>query len=322
MVTVWVDQAQSQDEYPSRPIEIISPYGAGGSVDLSARIVAEYAKRTWKSPTNVVNKTGGNTVPACVEMYSAKPDGYTLLGDSQNSTSMLPIAVKNLPFKIMDRTFIGIWNASTMMVFVPANSPIKNLKDLEAEAKRDPESFTWTSMGGVGAQDFCIRQFLKAAGIDVKRTRSVMAPSGTAAMALAGGGHVKLGSGTVSSSMAGLKGGLIRGIAITGEKRAVEFPDVPTFAEQGYPSVTAIHWNGLSGPPKMPVSVLNLWDKLLQEMLKDPEVISRMKNMVVIPFYHNSSAMREYVKKQTEEIEIFWDLKCAVDKLSGSMSGV
>jgi tripartite-type tricarboxylate transporter receptor subunit TctC len=309
LVTVWVDQAQSQVEYPVRTVEIICPYSAGGSTDLASRIVADYAKRRWKNPANVINKTGGNSVPACVEVYGAKPDGYTLLADSQNSSSMLPVAVRNLPFKIMDRTFIGIWNVASQMVFVPTNSPIKNLKDLETEAKRDPESFTWSSMGGVGAQDYCIRQFLKAIGVDVKRTRPVMAEGGPKAMALAAGGHVKLGAGTVSSAIAGLQAGLVRGIGITGEKRAVELPDLPTFAEQGYPSVTATHWNGLSGPPKMPVSVLDLWDKLLQEMLKDPEVISRMKTMVVIPFYHNSSAMREFVVRQTEEIGSLWGVK-------------
>ena len=135
LVTVWVDQVQSQDKYPVRPIEIISPYSAGGSTDLSARIAADYAKRKWGVSVNVTNKPGGNTVPACVEVYAAKPDGYTLLADTQNSSAMLPVAVKPLPFKVLDRTFIAIWNITPQMIFVAANSPIKILNVVAAEAR-------------------------------------------------------------------------------------------------------------------------------------------------------------------------------------------
>jgi tripartite-type tricarboxylate transporter receptor subunit TctC len=309
LTAVWVNQVQSQDKYPVRSIEIISPYSAGGSTDLSARIAADYAKKRWGVSVNVTNKPGGNTVPACLEVYTAKPDGYTLLADTQNSSAMLPVAVKPLPFKVLDRTFIAIWNITPQMIFVAANSPIKNLDDLVAEAKRDPETFTWGSMGGVGAQDYCIRQFLKAIGVDVRRTKPIMCPGGAQVTALTGGGHIKLGAGTIASTLAGLDAKVVRGIAITGEARAPELPDLPTFKELGYPTVTAFHYNGLSGPPNMPASVQDMWDKLLQDMLKDPEVINRMKKMGLLPFYQNSSQTREYVVKQTEEIEILWGLK-------------
>ena len=306
---VGIEQNEAQEKYPTRPIEIICPYSPGGSVDLSARIAADYVKRKWGVPANVTNKTGGNTVPACVEVYSARPDGYTLLEDTQNSTSMLPIAVKNLPFKIMDRTFVGIWNMTPQMMFVPSNSPIKNLKDLEAEIKKSPETFTWTSLGGVGAQDYCLRQFLKAIGVDVLKTKPIICAGGAQATTLTGGGHVKLGAGTIASTIGGLQAGVVRAIAITGEERVQELPDIPTFAEQGYPTVTTTQWNGLSGPPKMPAHILDMWDKLLQDMLKDPEVISKMKKFGLIPVYHNPTAMRELVMKQTEEVEILWGLK-------------
>lgn len=299
----------SQEKYPVRPIEIICPYSAGGSTDLSARIAADYAKRRLGVSVNVTNKPGGNTVPACVEVYGAKPDGYTLLADTQNSSAMLPVAVKPLPFKVLDRTFIAIWNITPQMIFVATHSPIRDLNDLVAEARRDPETFTWGSMGGVGAQDYCIRQFLKAIGVDVRRTKPIMAPGGAQVTALTGGGHIKLGAGTIASTLAGLDAKVVRGIAITGEARAPELPDLPTFKELGYPTVTAFHYNGLSGPPNMPASVQDMWDKLLQDMLKDPEVINRMKKMGLLPFYHNSSQTREYVVKQTEEIEILWGLK-------------
>jgi tripartite-type tricarboxylate transporter receptor subunit TctC len=309
LMAAWVHPVQSQDKYPVRNIEIVCPYSPGGSTDLSARIVADYVKTKWGVPANVTNKPGGNTVPACLEVYSAKPDGYTLFEDTQNSTSMLPIAVKNLPFKVMDRTFVAIWNMTPQMMFVPSNSSIRNLKDLEAEIKKSPETFTWTSLGGVGAQDYCMRQFLKAIGVDVLKTKPIICKGGAEATSLAGGGHVKLGAGTVTSTIGGLSAGVVRAIAITGEERIPEFPNIPTFGEQGYPTVTTTQWNGLSGPPKMPAHIPDIWGKLLQDMLKEPEVISKMKQFGLIPVYHNSSSMRELVMKQNEEVKLLWGLK-------------
>ena len=305
----WGGRAGAQEKYPTRPIEIICPFSAGGSTDLSARLVAEYAKRKWKIPANVTNKTGGNTMPALMDLYSAKPDGYTLFGESQNSSSMLPVVVKQLPFKIMDRSFLGIWNTTPTIFFVAANSPIKSLKDLEAEIKKDPDNFTWTSLGGVGAQDYATRQLVKAIGVDVLRTKAVMAPGGAQATALAGGGHVKLGSGTITSTIAGIEAGLVRVIAITGKTRFSGLPDVPTFEEQGYPTVTGAQWNGLSAPPKTADHLLQLWDGLLVEMSKDADVQARMKKVGLMPVHYNAKETREFIAKQSEEIEVLWGLK-------------
>jgi tripartite-type tricarboxylate transporter receptor subunit TctC len=309
LMAAWVHPVQSQDKYPVRNIEIICPYSAGGSTDLSARMAADYARKRWGVPVNVTNKPGGNSVPACVEVYTAKPDGYTLLADTQNSSAMLPVAVKPLPFKVLDRTFIAIWNMTPMVIFVPANSAIKNLNDVAAEVRRDPETFTWGSMGGVGAQDYCIRQFLKAIGVDARRTKPVMCPGAPQVIALTGGGHIKLGAGAVSSALPGLNAKVVRAIAITGEARAPELPDLPTFKESGYPTVTGFHYNGLSGPPNTPASVQEMWGKLFQDMLKDPEVLEKMKKMGLVAFYRNPSETREFVVKQTEEIEILWGTK-------------
>ena len=87
---------------PTRPIDIIVPFSAGGSTDLTARIEAAYLSKKWRVPVNVVNKPGGNTVPACFEVYRSNPDGYLLLAGGNGSASMLQNAVKNLPFRVMD----------------------------------------------------------------------------------------------------------------------------------------------------------------------------------------------------------------------------
>jgi tripartite-type tricarboxylate transporter receptor subunit TctC len=302
------DQVQAQDKYPTRAIEIIVPFAPGGGTDLAPRIIAGYVSKKWGVPVNVVNKPGGNTVPACLEVYNAKPDGYTLLGDSQSSTSTLGAAVRNLPFKVMDRTFIGMTSIGPFFLMVSPNSPYKNLRDLADDAKREPENFTWTSTGGASGLDFTGRQFFRVIGVDVSKTKPVMAPGGAPAVSLTAGGHVKLGLGA-TSAMAAINGGLVKTLAITTKTRWPDLPNIPTTEEQGFPSVNVQYWTGLSGPAKMPSPIIEKWDKVLQEALKDPEIITAMRNIGVLPFYRNGSGTKEYVLKEVEEVNTLWGLK-------------
>jgi tripartite-type tricarboxylate transporter receptor subunit TctC len=305
----WVEQVQSQEKYPARAIDIIVPFAPGGATDLVERVIGSYLTKKWGVPINIVNKSGGNTVPACLEVYNARADGYTLLGDSNPSSSMLPIVVKNLPFKIMDRTFIGMVGITPMIVIVSSNSPIKSMKELEAEAKKGPEDFTWTSLGGAGAQDFTTRQFLKTIGVDVFKTKPIMAPGGAPAVALTAGGNVKMGVGTTSGAIPAINGGTVRPLAITSKERYPDLPNVPTTMELGYPTVKCLFWIGLAGPPNLPPHIPEIWGKALAEMLKDPEVISKLKNVGAVPFYHNPQGMKDYVLQETEEVAALWGLK-------------
>jgi tripartite-type tricarboxylate transporter receptor subunit TctC len=172
--TGWVEQAQSQEKYPTKPIEIINPFSPGGSTDLWSRIAAGYLNKKWGVPVNVVNKPGGNTLPACMQVYKAPPDGYTLLSDSTGSSTMLGIVVMDLPIKVMDRTFLAITGITPSLLIVPANSPYKTLADVIADAKKDPQNFTWSSLGGASSRDLSVRQFFRAIGVDFKKTKPVM----------------------------------------------------------------------------------------------------------------------------------------------------
>jgi len=299
----------AQDKYPSRAIDIICPFAAGGSTDLIARITAAFLNKKWGVPINVVNKPGGNTVPACMEIYRANPDGYTLLADGNPSSSMVGIVMKSIPFKVMDRTFLGMIGQAPHVPIVAASSPFTSLKDLEAEAKKSSESFTWTSLGGASIQDYVIRQFLKAIGVDVLKTKPVMSQGGSQAVTLTAGGHVKMGTATTSSALPAIKGGMVRPLAITSPTRWPDLPDVATTAELGYPTITGVQWNGISGPPNLPAPVIEKWNKDLQEMLKDPDAISNLKNVGASPFFHDTRQFREFVLKQTEEVAILWGLK-------------
>lgn len=304
----WVESVQCHEKYPSRAIDIICPFAAGGAVDVSARILADYLKGKWGVPINVVNKIGGATIPASVELYNATPDGYTLYADN-SATSMLPISVKNLPFKIMDRTFIATLGSFPMVFIVPSRSPFTSMKLLEAEAKRSPQTFTWTTIGGAGSHDFAARQFFKAIAVDVSKTKPVSSKGGIEAVALTSGGNVVMGLGGSNVVLGPMKSGFIKPLAISGDRRCPDLPDVPTAAEVGYPTISFKMWNGLSGPSKLPSSIVQTWDKALQEMVKDPKYVSRIDKVGIMTSYRNASGTREYVMKEIEEVKDLWGIK-------------
>jgi putative tricarboxylic transport membrane protein len=299
--TGWVKQAQSQEGYPTRPIEIICPYSPGATNDFAARITADYLKKKWGVPVNVVNKPGGNTIPANVELYRAAPDGYTVMCDQRESSVMLEITEKNLPFKVFDRTWIGTIQATAMMFILPANSPYKSFDDMVADIKKDPGNFTWTSFGGSGAADSCFRSLFKAIGVDVHRTRPVVCEGGAKCTAMTAGGHVKAGSaGTGVATIGAVESGLVRALAMLGSRYG-GYPQLVSTSELGYPGVTWDGWTGFSGPTKMPPHVVDIWNKALKEMSEDPEVKARFMQGKVVIAFRSALEMKEKATKDLKE---------------------
>jgi tripartite-type tricarboxylate transporter receptor subunit TctC len=308
ILTGWVGQARSQDKFPTRAIDIIIPTAAGGGADLFARVIVENLKKRWNVPINVINKPGGNTVIGNLELHRARPDGYTVMADAQSGSMLLEIASKDLPFKVLDRTFIAVVVVCPHVFYVPSASPVKNLKELEAEARKDPAGFTWSSFGGASPGDFLMRQFFKAIGVDVAKTKPVSARGGSETLTLTAGGHIKLGSGTPASGLPHVRAGTVRVVGVTG-RRVPEFPDAPTAEEQGYPAVNAVYHQGISGPPNMAPPILAKWEEALRELGKDQETVSKLKNIGFVSFYLNSHDTKELTRKGMEEARILWGLK-------------
>ena len=117
------------------------------------------------------------------------------------------------------------------------------------------------------------------------------------------GGNVKMGFNTVTSYLPSITGGIVRPLAITSRTRFSSLPDLPTTAEVGYPSVNYEFWVAVSGPPNLPSYVMDRWNTALKEILKDPEIISNLRNIGAIPFYLNAHETKEFVAKEAEEGE-------------------
>ena len=289
--------ASAQTKYPTKPVELIVPFVAGASTDSGARVIAQVLEARWGVPVKVVNKPGGNTVPAVTEVMAARPDGTTMLVDNIASSAMLDTVVKNLPFKVVDRTFVAVTAYTPMMFIVHPDSPFKTLREVADAMKKDTETFTWTSLGGVGAQDMVFRQFAVSAGVDVAKTRAVALKGGAEAVTMTAGGHVRLGTGTWSAIAAPLSAGKLRVLAVAGPERWPRLPDAPTTKEAGFADVEVLFWIGISGPPGLPADIVATWDAALKEVLADKAVQDKMLNAGLVTSYMDAKAMVARVER-------------------------
>ena len=305
-ITAAPFSAQAQSAYPSRPIDVIVPYGPGGSTDVSTRLFADFVKNKHQVIINVINKPGGATVPANLEIYKAKPDGYTLFADNTSSNVTLEIVVKDLPFKVMDRTFIAAHSASPYIITTPADSPYKTLKDLFDDLKKSPDQFTYVSAGALANHDVIFRQAAAALDVDPLKAKPIVVSGAAQSAVVTAQGSVKMGGGTIASQLTAIKSGTIRALAIAGNERWGDLPDVPTTSELGFPSVVFDQWNGLSGPPKLPPEVVKTLEGYIQEMVKDPGVIAQLKTTGAWARYVGSEELRNQVQATGVEMRKLW----------------
>jgi tripartite-type tricarboxylate transporter receptor subunit TctC len=285
--------------WPSKAIQLVVSFAPGGGSDVAARVVAKYLSEELKVPVNVINKAGGNQIPAIKYVLDAPPDGYILLQEQQ-ANSAIKAFLKDLPFKIEDRTFGPMIVSGPNAVVVSGKSPWKTLKEALAAAKKDPGSFTWVRTGGSSFTDMVTMQLFDLAGVDVSKTKPVdFTGVGPGHLAVAGG-HVLLGGGGAASVVSLVQSGDLRCLAVTGGERLTALPNCPSATEAGFPEAYLVNWYGISGPMKLPREVLDRLDKAVQTMCKNPVFAKDLESIASYPLYKSPAEFREFALKEAE----------------------
>jgi ADP-ribose pyrophosphatase YjhB (NUDIX family) len=173
-------------------------------------------------------------------------------------------------------------------------------------AKKDPSSFTWTSLGGAGAQDMLNRQFFKALNIDITKTRALQLKGGSEAVTMTAGGHVNLGVGSYSAIAAPLQAKKLRVLAVASSERWPNLPDTPTAKEAGFPSIEVLYWIGFSGPKGLPADIVAKWDLAVKEITSDPAIKDSLLKVGLLTSYSNAADMEARVRKEQAETNALW----------------
>jgi tripartite-type tricarboxylate transporter receptor subunit TctC len=292
-------------DYPRKPITLLVGYAPGGGTDLAARLISAYFSKKWGQQLLVVNKPGGNLVPCVLEMHKAKPDGYTLMVDTNGASSVQTAIMKNLPFKLEDRIFIANFLINPTFYFCAVSKPWKTLKEVADYAKGDPGNFKWAAMDISSTTTFSQIQFLDAIGVDIMKTKKMDFKGGPEVMVAGANGEVDLANYGIGPAMPLIESGKIRPLALISPQRIKRLPDLPTVTEVGFPSLTAAQWCGVSGPGKLPAEVVAKWDQELKKAAADPEFVAGIEKLGMLVHYLPPDA---YKKMVLDETKAFTDL--------------
>ena len=286
-------------DWPSKPVRIVVAYPPGGGIDVLARQLAEKLTRTWGQPVVVENKPGANTILATDSVAKSAPDGHTILFTTDATFSINPHLYKSLPYDAQ-RDFVPVTMLVLLQQLLVANPtlPANTLAELIKLAKEQPGKINYASYGS-GSQPHLSGEMLKyKAGIDLVHVPykgiSLAVP---AVMA----GEVQLTFAGIATSLPQLKAGRIKALAIGGPKRSPLLPEVPTFAELGYPEVETHAWFGLFLPAGSPREAVERIYRDTKKILDEPEF--RQKQLVDKGYDVVASSPAEfaaYIRKDSE----------------------
>jgi tripartite-type tricarboxylate transporter receptor subunit TctC len=293
-------------DWPTKAITMIIPWSAGGGTDVAGRILIPKLSKILGVPIQAVNKPGGSGIIGTLEAVKSPPDGYTLFIDCGGTSSIQYAWSENLPYKVEERTYIARATSSPRCLIVPASSPWKTVDDLVNVIRANPASISFALIGGTGVPDVVIAQFraaMTAKGVDVSKTRSIgYKGTGEVVIAIAGG-HASYSAAGPDSASALTDAGKIRVLGVTSAGRYKGWPNVPTMAEAGFPSVDMVFWVGLSGPPGLPANIVKALDDAVRESLSDPEIIAKLDKVGIEPFYQPGDKYRKFVLDEGEAIK-------------------
>jgi tripartite-type tricarboxylate transporter receptor subunit TctC len=292
--------APAQSDYPTRAVEIVVPFVAGGGTDLISRLVADAMGKKWGQPILVVNKAGGGGVPgARAALKEARPDGYTVLMDIHTTSSMLMGAWKNPPLTLEDRVYAARLVRDPMVFAVKADAPWKSFKELSEWVKANPGELVWSSVGPAGPSRYTAFDWFTQIGVDPAKTKMVITKGAADSMAQLAGGHVMLAIHSVAEANAMQKAGKIRLLAVLSPARLPVLPDVPTAEEQGVMKGVRVQWwAAVAFPRGTPPAIVKKWESALAEVVKDPEFLKGAERINMNIDYLPAAETRAFVEKE------------------------
>jgi tripartite-type tricarboxylate transporter receptor subunit TctC len=270
----------SAQGFPSRPLRILVPFPPGGGTDVAARALGEHLTRELGQPVVVDNRPGGNSVIATEALARAEPDGHTLLltTDFHSINAAFGIA---LPYdSLKDFAFVARVSTSPLMLVTHPGAGMKSLADAVAAARASPGKLSFASLGTSSPHYLGFEWFKRMAKLDLI---DVPYKGGGPALAAVMGGQVTFSFVVASNGIRQAQAGKLAALAVTGPVRASVAPEVPTFAESGFPEFVMLNWYGIltrAGTPRAAIQRLNA---SIVAGLKTAEVQARLAGAGVDP---------------------------------------
>ena len=265
----------SAQNWPDRPVKIIVPFGAGGSGDTLARVVAEHLSTAFKQQFVVENRTGAGGMIGAQAIASSPPDGTTIGITNLSTLSLVPVINPSVTYHpLNDFTHIAyVAGAPVALAATPATG-VKTLKEFIDYANKLGKPITFAS-SGVGSDGHLMGE---AIALSTKiKVEHVPYRSTSQALTDVVAGHVAFCTFTLSSTAQFLRAGTLTGVAVTSPERMPDNPEMPTFKELGYPELVGTTWFSLSGPAKLPADIVRKLNAEIARIVTLPDVQARLR---------------------------------------------
>ena len=292
--------ASAQNNFPNRPVRMVNPYTAGGSVDLVCRAVAGGLSEAWKEQVIIDNRPGAGTQIGTEIVVRAEPDGYSVLCTS-SAIAIISSMYRGMRFDpVTDLKPIVLAASSPSLLVVHPTLPVKTVKDLIALAKSQPGQIAAASSGVGSTTHLKLELFKNMTQIDLLH---VPYKGGGPAITDLIGGQVKVHFNTPGTLLAHISSGRLRALAITSAQRADFAPDIPTIAESGISGFEASIWYGIYGPKTLPDPLLQQWNGAVNRYLKSPQAQDYYRRVYMIPAGGTARGLRQFSQDRDGALE-------------------
>jgi len=282
--------------YPSKPIKIVIPFGAGGGNDLFARLVGQKFSELIGQTVVIENKPGAGGRIAADYVLNQPHDGYTLFVGASGVMSVAAAIYPNLSYH-PTKSFVPLTMIANfpLIVVIPKDHPAKNVKELVEWAKKNPDKANYAATSPafiISTELLKLKSGMPGTMIPYKSSNEMVLS------VMQGQTLLAISDGPPAIPM--IKGDKVRALAVTGSKRSDELPDVPSMAEQGYPEVNTQLWSGFFAPTGTPAPVVAKLEANLRKAISDAEVSKKLKAMAVTPGATSSAEFRAMIDKDIQ----------------------
>ncbi len=287
---ISVVPAQAQ-QFPSRPVRIISGFAPGGATDVAARAVSQRLTESLGQPVVVENRPGAAGIIAAEMVARATPDGHMMY--LANATLGAPTLFAKLPFDIMkDFGFVSLIGMGASALVVHPSVPVKNVKELIALARAQPGNLNYASGGTGNITHLQMELFVSMAKLNMVHVPyKGGAPSTIATIS----GEAQLMFGSLATTISPVQQGRLRALALSTPKRSATLPDVPTVHEAGLPGYDASSWYGLIVPVATPSAILARLSNDMIKALEFNDVKERLVSQGIVPAAGGTDEFRKYI---------------------------
>jgi tripartite-type tricarboxylate transporter receptor subunit TctC len=286
----------SAQSWPSKPVKILIPFTAGGTADTLGRIAAQKLSEALGQQFVPENKPGASGLIAAAEAANAPPDGYVLFVSGVGGLIIASAITPNPPADVITGyTHIVNFGGPPAVLLVHNDVPAKTLKEFVAYAKANPGKLNYGSPSPGSQANLAIMLFQKETGISLQH---VAYRGASQAMTDIVGGHIQVTSTALTSAAGTIATGRVRPLAVTSRRRVADYPNVPTFFEEGYPNLVAEVWFALSGPKGLAPDIVNKMNAAVIKGFQDADARAKLQRDAIDPEPMSPAAFLEFYKSE------------------------